>query len=248
MGQGVGATHVHSAPVQMDPVGWGSAPPHSRRRTAVPSLCAMFALALSGLLVPSGRGPIPRPVLDGTGIEMSPRFASSPSSMQRVTGGGRGDQLAFEPNVGQADRRVRYLARGAGYTLFLTDDGATLVLPRSPVRGLRTRGASMQPPTTDVGLRARHLLLTLDDATTVVTVRLVGATVRPRLVASGRLPGVVNYYIGADPRRWRTHIPTYARVAYQGVLPGSIWCSTARAVARSTTWCCVQASTRPACG
>lgn len=28
--------------------------------------------------------------------------------------------VSFEPNVGQADARVQYLARGKGYTLFLT--------------------------------------------------------------------------------------------------------------------------------
>lgn len=37
--------------------------------------------------------------------------------------------LAFEPNLGQSDPQVRYLARGAGYALFLTRDEAVLALP-----------------------------------------------------------------------------------------------------------------------
>ncbi len=190
------------------------------RRTVVPSLCAMLALALSGLLVPSGRGPVPCSACAGTGLDMRARVGTVLAATQRVTGWWWKDQPAFEPNVGQADPRVRYLARGAGYTLFLTDDGATLVLPRSSAPRPRTRGTGRPSSASGVGALARQLLPTPDDATTVVTVRLVGAAVRPRLVASGRLPGIVNYYIRADPRRWHTRIPTYARVAYRGMLPG----------------------------
>ena len=36
--------------------------------------------------------------------------------------------LMFEPNVGQTDHRVQFLARGTGYGLFLTGDGAVLSL------------------------------------------------------------------------------------------------------------------------
>src|SRR4029453_17013267 len=31
---------------------------------------------------------------------------------------------------------------------------------------------------------------------------------------------IVNYLIGRDPSRWRTEIPTYARVEYDDVYPG----------------------------
>ena len=34
--------------------------------------------------------------------------------------------LSFEANFGQTDARVKFLARGAGYTVFLTDRDATL--------------------------------------------------------------------------------------------------------------------------
>ena len=34
--------------------------------------------------------------------------------------------LSFEPNLGQADPRVKFLSRGRGYTLFLTKDQAVL--------------------------------------------------------------------------------------------------------------------------
>jgi hypothetical protein len=42
--------------------------------------------------------------------------------------------LNFEPNLGQADPRAKFLARGRGYTLFLTKDEAVLVLEKPEVR------------------------------------------------------------------------------------------------------------------
>ena len=38
--------------------------------------------------------------------------------------------LAFEPNQGQADQEVKFLARGRGYTVFLTAGEAVLTLQR----------------------------------------------------------------------------------------------------------------------
>lgn len=39
--------------------------------------------------------------------------------------------VSFEPNQGQADRAVRFLARGIGYSLFLTSTDAELILNRA---------------------------------------------------------------------------------------------------------------------
>src|ERR1700722_6725901 len=36
--------------------------------------------------------------------------------------------LAFEPNQGQSDPRVKFLCRGSGYSLFLTESESVLVL------------------------------------------------------------------------------------------------------------------------
>ena len=38
--------------------------------------------------------------------------------------------LSFEPNVGQTDARVRFVARGRDYIAFLTDGAATLSIQR----------------------------------------------------------------------------------------------------------------------
>jgi hypothetical protein len=50
--------------------------------------------------------------------------------------------LGFEPNVGQTDARVQYLARGSGYTLFLTQTEAVLALSE-PARDSRPSSDSV---------------------------------------------------------------------------------------------------------
>jgi hypothetical protein len=35
-----------------------------------------------------------------------------------------------------------------------------------------------------------------------------------------RLPGVSNYFLGEDPRAWRTGVPHYARIRYEQIYPG----------------------------
>ena len=48
---------------------------------------------------------------------------------------------------------------------------------------------------------------------------LVNANPRSQPAGHDELPGRSNYFIGDDPAKWRTNIPTYARVRYEA-LPG----------------------------
>jgi hypothetical protein len=55
---------------------------------------------------------------------------------------------------------------------------------------------------------------------TSVRMELVGGEADPVISPGEKLPGIVNYFIGDDPDKWRTGIPTYGQVTYQGVYPG----------------------------
>ena len=72
--------------------------------------------------------------------------------------------LVFEANRGQADPQVNFVARGAGYTAFLTSTETVLQLGTA-----RTRHATV------------HL-------------KPVGADAAARILGDGELPGVVNYF------------------------------------------------------
>jgi sugar lactone lactonase YvrE len=129
--------------------------------------------------------------------------------------------LSFEINQGQTDPRVKFLSRASGYTLFLTGNEAVLSLQKKagvapPFRAARAGqkpGAmtSVDKPTTDNGARTTNALL---------RTRLVGANVKAAVSGAEELPGKSNYFIGNDPQKWRTNVPNYAKVRYQGVYPG----------------------------
>jgi pimeloyl-ACP methyl ester carboxylesterase len=54
----------------------------------------------------------------------------------------------------------------------------------------------------------------------VVRMRLVGGNAMGRVVGFDELPGRSNYFIGNDPKKWRTNVPSYTQVKYEGVYPG----------------------------
>ena len=49
---------------------------------------------------------------------------------------------------------------------------------------------------------------------------LVGANPKANPVGLAPQPGVVSYFIGNDPKNWRSGIPTYGKVEYPQVYPG----------------------------
>jgi hypothetical protein len=100
--------------------------------------------------------------------------------------------LQFEANRGQTHKDVRFLSRGAGYSLYLTAGEAVLVLSKP-------------------GADAKRVALRMS---------LVGTARNPVVTGLDELPGKANYFIGKDRSKWRTNVPTYAKVQYQNVYPG----------------------------
>ncbi len=100
--------------------------------------------------------------------------------------------LRFEENLGQAPSEARFLARNRDHVLVLTVEGPRLIA---------------------AGGKAGKSVSVLD-------LRFAGASAPLSVKAEDRLPGHVNYLIGASPDHWHTGIPTYGRVRYRGVYPG----------------------------
>lgn len=106
--------------------------------------------------------------------------------------------LSFEANQGQTDPRVKFVARGGGYTLFLTGAETVLALDAAQ-RNKQRKGARPEA---------------------VVQMKLLGANRAAAVNGIGELPGKSNYFIGNDPKKWRTNVPNYARVQYRDIYPG----------------------------
>ena len=118
--------------------------------------------------------------------------------------------LDFEANQGQTDARVKFLSRTGGYTLFLTGDEAVLALS-----GKKTdpHKAKMQVGTLQSGMAAPK-------SGGVLRMRLRNANPAAKVTGLDELAGTSNYFIGNDPAKWRTNVPTYAKVKYEGIYSG----------------------------
>jgi uncharacterized repeat protein (TIGR01451 family) len=123
--------------------------------------------------------------------------------------------ISFEMNQGQTDKSVQFLARGAGYTLFLTPGEAVLSLHAphaiADKPGDRAFRGTLRPS-------PRQLPSTTPAST--VRLQLLGANTKAEASGVDPLPGKSNYFIGNDPAKWHTDVPTYAKVRYSNVYPG----------------------------
>jgi len=119
--------------------------------------------------------------------------------------------LAFEQNCGQANPAVKFLARGSGYAIFLTEKEAVMSLERSaahspnpfPAGGSAARAARRNSPKKDV-----------------LRLRWVGAAAAPRIEGLDPESGRTNYLIGNNPAKWVRDVPAYSRVKVHRVYPG----------------------------
>jgi hypothetical protein len=114
--------------------------------------------------------------------------------------------LAFEKNQGQTDSQVQYVARGSGYTAFLTASDTVLAVNSEQNSAPNSRRAKAPR--------------SAGKKTAVIDMRLVGGSANPQIVAGDPLPGTINYYSGSDPQKWQTGVKQYSSVRYQDVYPG----------------------------
>ena len=117
--------------------------------------------------------------------------------------------LGFEANQGQTESQVKFLARGNGYNLFLNSTEVVLALGKTTTGKTErtTRGA-------------RHPIKHSKSRSTVLRMQFVGANSAPAMIGVNELPGKSNYFIGNDPAKWRTNVPSYTSVRYTDVYRG----------------------------
>ena len=100
--------------------------------------------------------------------------------------------LSFETNQGQTNPSVDFLSHGRGYTLFLRPGEAVLALnPAKPA--------------------ADSAYIRMD---------LIGANPKAPISREDPQTTRTNYFLGNDPRKWRTDVPNYGRVRYRAVYEG----------------------------
>jgi hypothetical protein len=105
--------------------------------------------------------------------------------------------LSFVPNHGQADKNVKFISRGNGYSLALDPTTFSLAVAN---QGNKESVVQSRPA--------------------VVQATLLGGNAAAKLTGVEPLITKTNYFIGNDPRKWKTNVPNYAKVKYSSVYPG----------------------------
>jgi len=135
--------------------------------------------------------------------------------------------LAFEANQGQTDPEVNYMARGAGYKLYLTADEAVLSLGSRASATLNMPKQMMKQRLLGYSLKTKKLirrpsLASSRNSSSVASLRmhLVNGNAQAQTEGEDALSAKVNYFIGSNPNQWHKGVKQFARVSYKGVYPG----------------------------
>jgi hypothetical protein len=137
--------------------------------------------------------------------------------------------LRFEANHGQVDGQVKFLSRTSAYSLFLTADEAVLALRGSAAKKAAPKGASgfggaavslKRYPDTNPNLMNPNPATPQSMTGGVLRMKLRHANPAAKVTGTDELAGTSNYFIGNDPTKWRTNVPTFAKVKYEGIYSG----------------------------
>jgi Bacterial Ig-like domain (group 3)/Beta-propeller repeat len=117
--------------------------------------------------------------------------------------------LTFEPNYGQTDERVKFVSHTSRYSLFLASDEAVFAL-KGNSNNASLYGASHILQTKNVPVKTGGIL----------RMKLRNANPAAKVTGVDELAGTTNYFMGNDRKKWRTGVPTYAKVKYESIYSG----------------------------
>ena len=114
--------------------------------------------------------------------------------------------LYFIQNAGQVDSKFKFYEQGSAHATYFAADGVYLML--SKVSAQQVVSADSQP------FSAKQRV------SEMVKLTPLHAKLNPEIVAEAKQAGIVNYYIGSDPKAWREGLATYQSVRYSEIYPG----------------------------
>ena len=107
---------------------------------------------------------------------------------------------------------MRFLSHSAAGSLFLTPSEAVFTLTANTATGTKAKkallkGANVQSPE---GKAPR----------VAVRMQMIGSDPRASVLQEQPLSGRINYFLGKDPSKWHTEVPTFGRVGFHAVYKG----------------------------
>ncbi|MFZ0760849.1 MAG: hypothetical protein WAM69_12950 [Candidatus Sulfotelmatobacter sp.] len=117
---------------------------------ALGSIPVLAAVAVAPLVFSAARHGGPAGTAPTVSVALQ-RVTVAPAARARIRASYAALPLAFEPNHGQTNAQVRYMARANGYTLFLTANDAVFALHSRPAE------SDLSPVHPALALRAKSL-------------------------------------------------------------------------------------------
>ncbi len=149
--------------------------------------------------------------------------------------------LYFIQNDGQMDERVKFYEKGNGHTTLFTKEGVYLSLssgnskqnlqlphPQPEQQSQETLHSNessdlnpVRPELVEGQMKEESTNKSPKNLSTeVVKLTFLDANPNPEIITEGIQEGKVNYFIGNDPKKWKSNIPTHQAVIYKEVYPG----------------------------
>ena len=176
------------------------------------AIAVILPLAILMTMVHGGKKPLAQPGVSTTAVAANVPSKVSPEEARKIAENYGRLPMSFEPNQGQTAPEVKFISRGPGYELFLTGQEAVIALRHVSAKRALSVQRLMTPSERSAARRAAK--------TSIVRMRLNGTDSDAQVSGLDPLPGKVNYFIGNDPKKWHTDIPTFASVKYSAVYPG----------------------------
>ena len=142
--------------------------------------------------------------------------------------------LSFEANVGHEAKMnsrseegvgmseagaVLFIARAGESTFYFTRSEVVISIASLPAPKPRNpRSAHILP--LSGGESNLHEVEARTGKPSTMRLSFVGANPKLQILPGTQLPGTVNYFLGNDPAKWRTNLPTYGGITYSGLYPG----------------------------
>src|SRR5262249_48697900 len=116
--------------------------------------------------------------------------------------------IVFEPALQKRSDHFPFKARGHGYTFSLAADEMLLTQSSGSRKAFWPGEPSLKCiPAVDIEVQVS------------ICMKLLGSNPAARCTSEDPRQGRMNYFIGNDPSQWRTKVPTYGRVRFEGVYP-----------------------------
>jgi len=125
--------------------------------------------------------------------------------------------LYFIQNNGQVDEKVKFYEKGSGHATFFTKEGVYLSLHKEAEVN---KSVMEQGNRVAVNDRGEGVSSDNDAQPAIIKLKPIGANKDPEIIAENKQEGKVNYFIGNDPNKWKTNIPTYQAVVYKEIYKG----------------------------